>query len=322
MVKEILSNLYCIELPLPRNPLKSINVYVIKGPDRNLIIDTGMNREECKAVLFPGLKELGIDLLKTDIFVSHLHSDHFGLVGDLATDGTRLYFSQPEASIVMGERHWADLLDFYLANGFPDEALQKSVASHPGFLYSPKRIPEITIIKDKQVIEVGDFRFECIETPGHSPGHMCLYEADKKIFFSGDHILFDITPNISYWPELEDALGAYLSSLEKVQTLDVTLVLPGHRSSWHNHRERIKTLNEHHSNRLKEALSALEDGEKTAYDIAPYITWKIESASWEQFPAAQKWFAVGETIAHLHYLENKHKIKRRTANGRILFSRA
>jgi len=321
MITKILDDLYCIELPLPRNPLKSINVYVIKGHERNLIIDTGMNRVECKEVLFPGLKEIGIDLSATDIFVSHLHSDHFGLVGDLARDGTTLYFSQPEASIVTGERHWADLLDFYLANGFPDEALQKSVASHPGFLYSPQRIPEITIIRDKQVIEVGDYRLECIETPGHSPGHMCLYEANKKIFFSGDHILFDITPNISYWPELDDALGAYLSSLEKVKTLDVKLVLPGHRKSWHHHAERIKSLNEHHGNRLTEALSALDSSEKTAYDIAPYITWKIEYSDWEQFPPAQKWFAVGETIAHLHYLEKRNKIKRRTVNGKILFSR-
>ena len=76
MINEIASNLFCIELPLPQNPLKSINAYVIKGKNRNLIIDTGMNRPECKAVLFPALNELRVDMEKTDLFITHLHADH------------------------------------------------------------------------------------------------------------------------------------------------------------------------------------------------------------------------------------------------------
>jgi glyoxylase-like metal-dependent hydrolase (beta-lactamase superfamily II) len=133
---------------------------------------------------------------------------------------------------------------------------------------------------------------------------MCLYEAGKKILFSGDHILFDITPNISYWPQMKDALRSYLASLDKMSTLDVSLVLPGHRSSWHNHLERVEELKKHHRQRLDEVVTALQDGDMTAYEVAPYITWKIECSDWEQFPIAQKFFAVGETMAHLRYLEN------------------
>jgi glyoxylase-like metal-dependent hydrolase (beta-lactamase superfamily II) len=320
MIEEILTDLYRIELPLPRNPLKSINCYVIIGRHRNLIIDTGMNREECKAVLFPSIEKLGIDLNKTDLFVTHLHADHFGLTGDLASDSSKCYFSRAETKIVKGERHWADLLDFFLANGFPEEELRKSMASHPGYLYSPRRLVDITAVDDGQILEVDGFRLKCIETPGHSPGHMCLYDINKKILFSGDHILFDITPNISYWPEMGDSLREYLTSLEKVSKLDVSLVLPGHRRSWHNHQERIKELKKHHRVRLDEAVAALKQGDKTAYEVAPQITWKIEYTDWDKFPIVQKWFAVGETIAHLHYLVNDGVVKKNAVDGKIVFS--
>ncbi len=322
MIEDILPGLYKIELPLPKNPLKSINCYVIKGRDRNLIIDTGMNREECKAVLFPALKELAVDLHKTDLFITHLHADHFGLTGDLATDTSICYFNRVETGIVRGASHWGKFLRLFVENGFPESVLHDSMAKHPGVLYSPSRLVEITPVDDGQVIEVGDYKLQCIETPGHSPGHMCLYDADKKLFFSGDHILFDITPNISYWPEMKDALRSYMASLDKVIGLDVTRVLPAHRKTWHNHRERIDELKKHHRHRLDECIAALQEGDMTAYEVAPYITWKIEYSDWEQFPIAQKFFAVGETVAHLHYLENDGVLKRYTEEGQVYFALA
>ena len=60
----------------------------------------------------------------------------------------------------------------------------------------------------------------------------------------------------------------------------------------------------------------------TAYEVAPYITWKIEYSDWEQFPIAQKFFAVGETIAHLHYLENDGIVTRYMEEGQVYFALA
>ena len=149
---------------------------------------------------------------------------------------------------------------------------------------------------------------------------MCLYEPDKKILISGDHILFDISPNISFWPGAENPLKDYLSSLDKVYPLEVELVLPGHRRTYNNHRERIKELQEHHQARLQEILYALEGGDKTAYDIAPYIKWDIAHDSWETFPILQKWFAFGETIAHLKFLEEKEVIRKKNQGNIIFYS--
>ncbi|MBP1716563.1 MAG: Zn-dependent hydrolase, glyoxylase, partial [Deltaproteobacteria bacterium] len=76
MIDEVRPRIFRMEIPLPANPLKAINSYVIKGEDRFLMIDTGMNRSECLEVMESSLKELRIDLEKTDFFVTHLHADH------------------------------------------------------------------------------------------------------------------------------------------------------------------------------------------------------------------------------------------------------
>ena len=103
MVEEVLPNTYKIEIPLPKNPLKALNSYLIKGQERFLIIDTGMNREECMHEMLSCLGGLSVDLKKTDFFITHLHADHLGLVGNLTTDTSKVYFNELEASIVNSE---------------------------------------------------------------------------------------------------------------------------------------------------------------------------------------------------------------------------
>ena len=124
MIEEIITNLYKMEIPLPESPLKSLNSYVIKAQDRNLIIDTGMNREECRNSMESGLRELGVDIRKTDFFITHLHSDHLGLVSSLATDRSTIYFNQPDADRVQSGIFLDDLINFARLNGFPENELQ------------------------------------------------------------------------------------------------------------------------------------------------------------------------------------------------------
>jgi len=326
MVDEILPNLYRAEIPLPRNPLKSLNSYMIKGDGRFLIVDTGFNREECIREMDSALQELGVDLEKTDFFITHLHADHLGLVGNLASDSSKVYFSEREASYMSvpkekgGTRE--DQAAVYLMNGFPQDEMERAIGTHPGHLFGPQRRIEFTPLKEGDTIDIGDYSFTCIDTPGHTPGHMCLYESSKKILMSGDHILLDITPNICFWPQMDDALKEYLASLDKVYPMDVDLVLPGHRTIWNDHRKRIEELHAHHQGRLNEVLFALEEGEKTAYEIAPCVSWDVNYKTWDLFPPAQKWFATGEVIAHITYLERIDMIKRQVKEGTILYSLA
>ena len=325
MIEEVLPNIFRSEIPLPKNPLRSLNSYVIKGNGRFLIIDTGMNREECLTPMLANLEELKVDLNKTDFFITHLHADHMGLAGKLASPDSRIYFNQLEASTIHYKRakeNWSNMLALYRLHGFPAGEAKEALQNHPGYKYSLKSHIEFTTVKEGDKINIGGYSFSCVDTPGHTPGHMCLYEAGKKILVSGDHILFDITPNITYWPEMKDSLRDYLASLDKIYPLEVDCVLSGHRSLINDHKGRIKELWEHHKARLKETINALEDGAKTAWEVAPCITWDIDIESWEQFPPSQKWFAIGETLAHLIYLETDGKVKRTMKEGKIIFSLA
>ncbi len=320
MVEEVLPDLYRIEVPLPDNPLKILNSYVIKGDRRFLIIDTGLNREECLNTMMVALRELQVDLNKADFFITHMHADHSGLVGRLATSTSIVYFNRIEFSAMPSDKRWQDLYSFFISNGFPHDEFMKAKKSHPGYRYGSNNDVCFRFLEDGDLLEIGNYSFRCVETPGHSPCHLCLYEDTNKILIAGDHILIDITPNIVYWPELHDSLTYYLASLEKVYSLDVNIVLPGHRRIWNNHRQRIRELREHHRARLNEVVCALQDGNKTAFQVAPYIKWDIPYHSWEQFPPAQKWFAFGETIAHLYHLEEKKKVNRRMKDGTVVFS--
>lgn len=305
-MEEVLPGLQRVEVPLPRNPLKSVNSYVVKGRERDLVVDTGMNREECASVLLHALRELGVDLRKTDFFITHLHADHLGLVSSLASGESRVYFNRPESELLTS---WERIGRLILLTGIPEEELLRMLETHPGRLYGPSTLPTFTFVGEGSRIEVGEFSFTCLATPGHTRGHLCLYEPHRKLLLSGDHVLGDITPNITPLSEEENPLGAYLKSLERTASLGVELVLPGHRRPFRDLRGRVEELKLHHRLRAEEVLSLLEEGRKTAYELASGMTWDLEGP-WEGFPPIQRWFATGEALAHLRYLEEEGRVRR------------
>jgi glyoxylase-like metal-dependent hydrolase (beta-lactamase superfamily II) len=321
MIDEVWPSIFRMEIPLPANPLKAINSYVIKGEDRFLMIDTGMNRPECMEVMQASLRELRVDLEKTDFFITHVHADHFGLISELATKSSLVYFNFPDAEVIREINLWEKMTAAASLNGFPDKDLQEAVKRHPGRRYHAQGPVDLTLLREGDQIRIGPYCFRCVETPGHTRGHMCLYEPEAKIFFSGDHILNDITPNISRWAEAEneDPLRQYLKSLDKIIPFDIDWVLPGHRTLFQNYRVRIQELKAHHEIRAAEALSILKNGSQTGYQIASQMSWDITCNSWDDFPPAQKWFAGGETMAHLQYLQGQGKIVRELKGGKALF---
>jgi glyoxylase-like metal-dependent hydrolase (beta-lactamase superfamily II) len=320
MVEEILKNLYRIEIPLHGNPLKSINCYVIKSSERDMIIDTGWNREECITAMNAGLRELDVDLTKTDLFITHLHADHIGLAPKLATDTSKVYFNKPEADWIVSGGQWHDFIDYARVSGFPESELQAILQSNPGTTYRSQGRFDFTILEEHDTLSAGEYRFECVATPGHTFGHMCLYEPTKKMFVSGDHILNDITPTIQLWSDGRNPLKEYQASLDKVYEFDIELVLPGHRSIFRNCKERIQELKHHHQKRSEEILSILEEGSRDAFEVASQMSWDITCDSWDLFPVFQKWFATGEAIAHLKFLEEQGRVRRENRDQNIVYS--
>jgi glyoxylase-like metal-dependent hydrolase (beta-lactamase superfamily II) len=229
MVEELRPDLFRIKIPLPDSPLKFLNSYVVRSAGRNLVIDTGLNRKACLEAMKAGLEELKIDPDRTDFFITHLHADHFGLVSRLIAGSSRVYFNRPDAEIIEAGPGWDFMLAYAAENGFPEEELRRAIEQHPGFKFRSEWVPELNILQDGDIMDVGDYHFTCVHTPGHTLGHTCLYEQEKKILVAGDHILIDITPNIQCWSEIQNPLKSYLASLDLVRDLDVDLALPGHR---------------------------------------------------------------------------------------------
>ena len=320
MIEEIRPNLFRVEVPLPNSPLKFINSYVIRSSGRNLIIDTGLNRKECFDAFKFGLEQLDIDLAKTDFFITHLHADHFGLLSKVVTETSRVFFNRPETELIEASGWWERMTAYAVRNGFPETQLREAIRSHPGRKFGSEWVPEINVLQDGDEIIAGNYCFKCVSTPGHSMGHTCLYEPSKKILVAGDHILIDITPNIQCWSEEQNPLEDYLASLDKVYDLEIDLVLPGHRRLITDPKARITELKEHHAKRLREVLSILEKGPQTAFQAASRMTWDLDCQSWDEFPLAQKWFATGEAIAHLRYLQRRGLILRKEQEGVLIFT--
>lgn len=324
MPDKVAPDLYRIEVPLPDSSLKAINVYVVKSADRNLVIDTGMNVPECQKVLEEGLRELDAGPAHTDYFITHFHSDHMGLVGAMAGPEAKVYYNELEADFLKNGSDFESRMGaFSRKAGFSEQELMESMSKHPGRRHAPRELPEFTILHDGDTLAVGEYRFECVQTPGHTIGHMCLYDRDRKIFLSGDHVLGNISPNITSFSEEENPLGDYLASLEKVRDFDVDLCLPGHRDVIHDFRGRVDELRDHHEERLLEALGILDGGGgMAATEVASRMSWSMNTESWDEVPAMQKWFATGEAFAHLRLLIERGLIQSELQDGRVIFSGA
>jgi glyoxylase-like metal-dependent hydrolase (beta-lactamase superfamily II) len=318
MLDEVFPDIFRIPVPLPRNPLRAINAYLIRGRDRNLLVDTGMNRPECIEAMQAGLAALAVDLGRTDIFVTHCHSDHVGLVSLLKRTATRAYLHPADEAIICNPDLWRELAAAARVHGFPDP--DTAVEKHPGKKYLFTGRPDFTPLREGDTLGVGRYMFRCVETPGHTPGHLCLYEPAAKLLLSGDHILDSITPNISGWAQEDDPLGDFLTSLDKIAAYDIGLVLPSHRNPIPDCRRRIAELKEHHRIRTQEVAAILEDGGQTAYQAASRMKWAISYARWEDFPVPQQWFATGEALAHLLYLERAGTVRRIWRGEQAIFS--
>lgn len=325
MITNVLPDIYRIEIELPKNPLKSINSYVIKGDARDLVVDTAMNRPECRKALASALQELGVVPEKTDLFLTHMHADHSGLAADFLNETANVFCSKPDGEAIneMSLNYfWEEMHVSARLNGFPAEELTEAIDLHPGHKYCNKTRINFRTVRENNRIAAGGYEFLCIETPGHTKGHLCLYEPTRKILISGDHILQDISPTIMLWTGEGNPLQEYLQSLTKSSALDVDLVLPGHRQVFRDSRQRIAELIGHHEARTAEALAVLAQGSQDAYQVASRMTWDVKFTGWQAFPPQQKLFACGEVLAHLQYLREEGQVVRELKNNRALFRRA
>lgn len=325
-IDELYPGIWRIEVPLPKTPLRITNSYFIRGEERNLLIDTGFNHEQCRDAMTEALDRLDVDMARTDLFITHLHSDHAGLSGFLARPGTRVFMSEADGRVVAGGQEadfWESFKEFYVFTGLYAGGHVTSVGDHPGYSFAPPASDAITYVEDGHVFRVGGYALRCVLTKGHTRGHLCLYDEDAKILFSGDHVLGSITPNITLMRFDHDALEEFLHSLDLVDALDVKLAFPGHRRPIDDFHGRIAKLREHHRLRLGEVMEILGDGRMSPVDVAQRMRWSLTIDNWLDYPPAQKLFSAGEALAHLHYLARRGRLTMEWGDdGVVRFDRA
>lgn len=322
---EIVQGVHQIKLPMPEGTLDHANVYLIEGDTGNLLIDSGWYTPEAFSTLKEELRSNGFDLKDiTQIVITHLHADHYGMAGKIKElSGAKVALSEIEASMIhLRYVNMPPLLDevshFLHANGTPQSELSLlSKASMPARQFVIPIKPDIKL-KDGQKISMPPFEFKALLTPGHSPGHVCFYEPKRKLLFTGDHILPDITPNIGLHPQsAKDPLGDYIKSLETLKKLEVNFIFPGHGSVFNSLDQRIDALLLHHEQRKADIVKLIQDDRKTAYQIAIEIIWipDDEAVRFQTLSALDRRLAILETLAHLQLLAIEGKVKKTEEDG-------
>jgi len=306
---EILPGIYQLQIPIPNNPLGCTNTYILKGDNDYLMIDAGWNSREALQSLRKQLDEIGIDLKDiSQIIVTHGHFDHYGLADTLRRlSRAKIALHQMDKDLLTPRYTNMDEFlrqteQWFHTNGVPASELPSSRISFAGMGSSSAPSPPDIILHGGETISTGSFTLQVTWTPGHSPGHICLYETTQKIFFSGDHILPVITPNISLLPNSSsNPLGDFINSLNKVRQLDANLILPAHEHLFTNLRGRVDEIIQHHEQRNSEILETIDTEPKTAYQISQRITWMPELGGirFQDLAPMDKRMAVSETLAHL-----------------------
>jgi glyoxylase-like metal-dependent hydrolase (beta-lactamase superfamily II) len=316
---EIVQGVHQIKIPLP-GAVDHMNVYLIEGTQGNLLIDTGFDTPEAFGALRDALKFSGFGFKDiTVIAATHIHPNHYGMVDKLKQmSGARVALSDIEARFLDSRYGKTDSLleevkKLLASNGVPEADLTELAESSLAIKQFVGVVKPDIILKDGDKITVAASEFKVILTPGHSPGHICLYEPKRKLFFSGDHLLPDIFPHVGFHPQSgANPLADFFKSLDALAELEVSFIFPGHGSVFSGFSLRLGELHYYHEQRQRTIMRIIESDNKSAYQIATEIPWMPagDSVPFNKLTAFDKRLAVMETLAQLKLLMSEGKAQK------------
>ena len=295
-----IAGIHQIRMPMPL-PLDTVQAYALETDDGWVLIDSGFPYEEAQQILTSELERVcgSLDNIRA-VIISHWHPDHSGFAG---------WFQQMSgADVYVHELDWERVKR--IGDGKqprPDDVgeLYGQIVEQTGFSWDVARrdvdllrypVERPTAVRGGEQLTFGSTTLELVWTPGHTDGHLCVFDRDRNILFSGDHLLARITPHVGIWSrDGENPLLQFERSLGIIERLNPSLALPAHEAVIDHPAERAGVIREHHQGRRQLVLDAMGFEAKVAKDISD-IVFKGRTG------AAQEFFALAETLAHLEAL--------------------
>ncbi|MFC5468364.1 MBL fold metallo-hydrolase [Cohnella suwonensis] len=262
-----------VKVPLPYS-LKWVNAYLLPegGAEEEAgwtLVDPGLRSDETETFWNGVLAERGIDWrhIRT-IVVTHHHPDHYGLAGwFMEKTGAPVLMSKVARDNAVrlwgdGETFSAELTAVFAEHGLAEVLAGDMLAHMDGFAAKVSPQPDdVRILSVGDTVRLGGAEWTVYGGEGHAPGHLLLHDAASGRLLCGDQVLPDISPNIGWMPGGDpDPLGSFLDSLRRLESLEVSLVYPGHRDPFPDYRERIAELLDHHERRLLKMAELLANG--------------------------------------------------------------
>jgi len=300
-----------LRMPLPF-ALDHINLWLIADGDAWTVVHTGYATPETLALweqIFERLDGAAVGR----VIVTHYHPDHIGLADWLCERwAVRLWTTEKEwlhARVMSRESDdFASSRREFARRAGLDAASSELLGEHgKGYRRGVPSVPaSYERLADGMSVAIGGREWQVIVGEGHAPELACLYCAEAGVLISGDQVLPRISPNVSVQAHEPDGnpLARYLASLAKIRAAvpPEVLVLPSHNLPFFGLHARIDALAAHHQARCEEILTACATP-KSAVDLLPLLFRR-------PLDQHQTAFALGEALAHLHYLRGQGALDR------------
>ena len=317
-IRAVCEGIQWLYMPLPF-ALDHVNCWLLGEPDNQVLIDTGVDNPATREHWTSIFAERGHWPQQT--LITHFHPDHMGLAGWMENEGGCGQFlgSEIEVDIALllsdadGASYSALYEKWYAQNGIPEEAL--ALVRRNGNTYKmvagrPPPSSRWTYLQDGQQLTLAGHYYTVLIGRGHAPDMIMLYRESDHVLIAADQVLPSISPNVSVMPRLMDTnpLKSFLDTLERLRSLpEDTLVLPSHGLPFRGLHGRLQALVEHHDMRLEQIVSACHEP-RSAHDLFAVLFRR-------KLDPQQTSFALGESLAHLHYLQKQGRVERMDSEG-------
>ena len=330
-VAQVADGVYRLALPLGIHGVPTVSAYLLRGDGADTLVDCGIAAgigdgdpgPDGTAAVAAALAAAGSDLERLErLVVTHAHIDHFGLAGEVVrrsggelwmhrrTDLDLAKYDDPEEAV---DRRTLMLADHGL---FGDELTETSEGLRDWLPVMPSIGRPSRLLDGGEALTAGGRTWEVVHTPGHSPGHVCLWNAAERLLCSGDHLLQIVSPPVTFERGFEpDPLGSYLESLDRVRDLGPELVLPGHGPPFRDGARRAETIAAGKRRRLAQVRELVDSRPRTV----PELTADLFGSA--PMTGAQRHFVTAEILAYLAYHEARRVLRRtRRPDGVFLWS--